>query len=121
MPPDASANRQAIADIQNAFRAAIDQETIVASNHISDSYYTSSRGRNVGRDEMMAVVFAKKLALTPSVTEVADPLQYAKRLIADLEVIKSDYRASEDDPDGFGIGTLHGISRALEPFIKGAG
>lgn len=119
MPTDGPASQQAIDDIQNAFRKAIGQETTVAFHHQSDSYYTSSRGHNVGRDEMMAVVFAQRLVLTASATERADPLLYARRLIADLEVIKSEYRVSEDDPDGFGIATLYGISRALEPFIKG--
>ena len=46
-------------------------------------------------------------------------MSYAHRLIGDLEAIKAEYRMSEDDPDGYGIGTLHSISRKLEAFARG--
>lgn len=114
-----STDRQ-IADIQALYRKAIAEETALASGHISDPYYTSSRGHNVGRDEMVAVIYAEKIVLTPGAAELGDPVLYANRLIGDLEAIKADYRISEDDPDGFGIGTLHSISRKLEPFTRGA-
>jgi hypothetical protein len=115
-----SADRQSIADIQALYRTAIAEETALASGHMSDPYYTSSRGHNVGRDEMVAVIYAEKIVLTPGAAELGDPVLYANRLIGDLEAIKADYRISEDDPDGYGIGTLHSISRKLEPFTRGA-
>lgn len=118
MPPVDPANQRAIAEIQDEFRKAIEHETAVAFKHQSDAYYTDSRGHNVGGDEMTAVIFAGRLVLTPGAAELADPLLYATRLMADLESIKGAYRVSQDDPEGYGIGTLHGFSRVLEPFIR---
>lgn len=115
----AAAGQRVIAEIQQHYRKAIAEETALAHGHQSDPYYTSSRGHNVGHDEMVAVVHAEKIALAPSAAELGDPVSYANRLIADLEAIKADYRISEEDPDGYGIGTLHSISRKLEPFARG--
>jgi len=115
-----AANQQIIAEIQELYRTAVGAETALAFDHKSDPYYTSSRGHNVGRDEMMAVIYAEKIVLTPSAAEFSDPLLYVNRLVADIEVIKADYRVAEDDPDGYGIGTLHSISRKLEPFFETA-
>lgn len=109
---------QRIIEIQDLYRKAIAEETALAYAHQSDSYYTSSRGHNVGHDEMVAVIYAEKIVLTPSAAESGDPVSYAHRLIDDLEAIKADYRISEDDPDGYGIGTLHSISRKLEAFSR---
>lgn len=105
-----------VTEIQNALRRAIDEETALAYRHTSDSYYTSADGHNVGRDETVAVLYAQGIVLVPAPSELADPASYADRLLADLEAIKQNYRSSEDDPDGYGIGTLHSISRALAPF-----
>lgn len=113
-----AASQPIIAEIQQHYRMAIAEQTALAFAHQSDPYYTSSRGRNVGQDEMVAVVYAEKIALTPSAAESGDPAAYARRLIDDLEAIKAEYRISEHDPDGYGIGTLHSISSKLEPFIR---
>ena len=112
----ADASQHIIAEIQDHYRKAIAEETALACAHQSDPYYTSSRGHNVGHDEMVAVIYAEKIVLTPSAAESGDPVSYANRLIDDLEAIKADYRISEDDPDGYGVGTLHSISRKLEAF-----
>jgi hypothetical protein len=108
-----------IAEIQDHFREAIAVETALAYRHKSDSYYTCSRGHNVGQDEMLAVVYAEKIVLAPSAAESGDPVSFARRLLGDLEAIKAEFRISEDDPDGYGIGTLHSISRKLESFGRG--
>ena len=113
-----AANQQLIAEIQEQYRKAIAEETALAYGHRSDPHYTSSRGHNVGQDEMVAVVYAEKIVLTPTAAELGDPVSYANRLIDDIEAIKADYRKSEDDPDGYGIGTLHSISRKLEAFVR---
>ncbi|QWG13345.1 hypothetical protein KMZ29_00910 [Bradyrhizobium sediminis] len=114
-----AAHAQLIAEIQDQFREALAEETALARAHQSDSYYTSARGHNVGHDEMVAVVYAEKIVLAPSAAESGDPVSYANRLLGDLEAIKADYRIVEDDPDGYGIGTLHSISRKLEAFARG--
>ena len=67
---------------------------------------------------MVAVTYAERIVLTPSVAERGDPAAYTRRLLDDLEAIKADYRISEDDPDGYGIGSLHSISRKLESFTR---
>ena len=113
-----AAHAQLIAEIQDQYREALAEETALARAHQSDSYYTSSRGHNVGHDELVAVVYAEKIALAPSAAESGDPVGYANRLLGDLEAIKADYRIAEDDPDGYGIGTLHSISRKLEAFAR---
>ncbi|QWG23537.1 hypothetical protein KMZ93_00860 [Bradyrhizobium sediminis] len=113
-----AAHAHLIAEIQDQFREALAEETALACAHQSDSYYTSSRGHNIGHDEMVAVVYAEKIALAPSAAESGDPVSYAHRLLGDLEAIKAEYRIAEDDPDGYGIGTLHSISRKLEAFAR---
>lgn len=115
---DSAVGQDIIAEIQNHYRAAIAEEAALASAHRTDPYYTSSRGHNVGQDEMVAVIYAEKIVLTPSAGERGDSAAYARRLLDDLEAIKADYRTSEDDPDGYGIGSLHSISRKLEPFTR---
>jgi hypothetical protein len=112
-------NAQRIAEIQDEFQEALDEETELAQAHKTDPYYTSSRGHNIGHDEMVAVTYAERILLTPSAAELRDPAAFAARLLADLEAIKAAYRTAEDDPDGYGIGTLHSISRKLEPFAQG--
>lgn len=84
----------------------------------SNSNFASLNGRNISRDERIALIYAKNILLEPESSELANPSTYAKRLLRDLENIKAKYRASEDDPDGFGIGTLHSISRAIEPYAE---
>lgn len=109
-------HQQRIAEIQDHFRQALAEETALAYGRQTDPYYASLRGHNVGQDEMMAVIYAEKIVLAPSGAESGDPVSYANRLLGDLEAIKAEYRISEDDPDGYGIGTLHSISRKLESF-----
>ena len=107
--------------IQSAYKTALDEESALGSRHRMDSFYTSSRGHNIGKDELIAVIRARELVLTPTEAERADTVLYTNRLLADLEVIKQTYRVSEEDPEGYGIGTLHSLSRALASFGKAAG
>jgi len=112
---------EAILAVQNAYKDALDQESALGSRHRLDSFYTSSRGHNIGKDELIAVLRARELVLTPTDAERDNAVLYVNRLLADLEVIKQVYRNSEEDPEGYGIGTLHSLSRALAPFGKEAG
>lgn len=106
-----------IASIREHFRSALDEESKLAHAHRSDSYYTSSRGRNVGEDEQIAVRYAREIDLQPSADESGDPGRYAARLLGDLESLKAKFRVSEEDPEGYGIGTLHTISRKVSGHI----
>jgi hypothetical protein len=115
---DSAVGQEVIAEIQVHYRAAIAEEAALALAHQSDPYYTSWRGHNVGQDEMVAVTYAEQIILTPSVAELGDPAAYTRRLLDNLEAIKADYRIAEDDPDGYGIGSLHSISRKLESFTR---
>lgn len=108
----------AILAVQDAYKVALDQESALGSQHRLDSYYTTSRGHNIGKDELIAVLRAQTLDLMPTEAEHDDVVLYANRLLADLEIIKQNYRTSEEDPEGYGIGTLHSLSRALVPFAK---
>ena len=120
-PPVAAGNlalSPEIIEIQNAWCRAVDAESALAYRHICDPYYTSSNGHDVGRDETVAILYAQRIDLTPKASELADSARYADRLLIDLETIKRDYRSSEDDPAGYGIGTLHSLSRALTPFRR---
>jgi hypothetical protein len=109
-----------VESVRQFYRDALNAESDLAFKHRSDSYYTSN-GRNISQDEFAAVVYAGKIDLTPSAGESGDARKYAARLLADLEIIKADFRASEEDPDGFGIGTLHTISRKLAAFAEKLG
>ena len=115
---DSAVGQEIIAEIQVLYRAAIDEEAALALAHQSDPYYTSWRGHNVGQDEMVAATYAEQIILAPSVAELGNPDAYVRRLLDNLEAIKADYRISEDDPDGYGIGSLHSISRKLESFTR---
>lgn len=106
-----------IIEIQSAWGSAVDAESALAYRHTSDPYFTSD-GHDVGRDETVAILYAQRIDLTPTASELADSALYADRLLSDLEAIKRDYRSSEDDPEGYGIGTLHSLSRALAPFRR---
>jgi hypothetical protein len=95
----------------------VDRARFHAFEGTSDPYFTSD-GHDVGRDETVAILYAQRIDLTPTASELADSALYADRLLSDLEAIKRDYRSSEDDPEGYGIGTLHSLSRALAPFRR---
>jgi hypothetical protein len=102
--------------IQEAFRAALLNEGATAQRHQADIHFTTSRGRNLAEDEYLALHYALRLSLAPAESEVGDPEQYLLRLMRELEVQKDDFRRNEEDPEGFGIATLHGLSRVLEQF-----
>ena len=102
-----------IAKIQQRYQAVLLEEAGIADAHLSNGTFMTSRGRNVGSDELIAVHYAGEIKLTPSADELTDAPQYLRRLLDDLEAIKSRFRVSEDDPEGFGIGTLHSISRKM--------
>jgi hypothetical protein len=106
--------------VQQIYRDAINAESKMAYEHRSDNYYTSN-GRNISQDEYAAIHYAGKINLAPSEEETADPRKFALRLLSDLEAIKADFRISENDPHGFGIGTLHTISRKLTAFVESLG
>jgi hypothetical protein len=57
-------------------------------------------------------------ALTATASELDDPQEYPDRILADLEAKKMKYRLAEDDPEGCGIGTFHGISAKLSAVVK---
>jgi hypothetical protein len=109
-----------IRQVRLAFEAALGIESKVAHEHRSSHYFTTSRGHNVGRDEQLALIYAQRLRLTPLPEEIDDCSAYLKRLLDELETEKRNFRASEEDPEGFGIATLHGLSRVLEGFAKRA-
>lgn len=107
-----------VSKIQQAFQDAILRESAAAEKHRSDPQFTTSRGWNLSHDEMLAVVYAQRLKLAPAPNEIDDPAQYLDRLLRELETQKQDFRASEEDPEGYGIATLHGLSRVLEEFQR---
>jgi hypothetical protein len=117
MNPPPNDQSVSVASIREHFRMALDEEARLAHAHRSDSYYTSSRGRNVGEDEQLAVRYAREIDLLPSADEAGDPGRYAARILRDLESLKAKFRISEEDPDGYGIGTLHTISRKISTHI----
>ena len=103
-----------VSKIQQAFRTALSNESASAHRHQSDVHFTTSRGRNVGEDEHLALVYAQRLKLAPEPGEESE--QYLLRLLRKLEAQKQDFRLNEEDPEGFGVATLHGLSRVLEQF-----
>src|SRR5438445_13643832 len=102
--------------LQQYYAAVLLEETSAAVTHRNDSYFTSSRGHNIGQDEILAIVYAEKINLKPTDEESRNVQQYARRILNDLENVKEKYRLNEDDPDGYGIGTLHSISSKLSLF-----
>jgi hypothetical protein len=113
---DSSSEEAKILKIREAFEALLHEESATAHQHRSDSHFTNSRGRNVGRDEQLALHYARDIRLTPAPDEITDASLYLSRLLRELEAKKQSFRANEEDPEGFGIATLHGFSRTLEVF-----
>ena len=102
--------------LQQHYAAVLLEETSAAVAHRNNSYFTSSRGHNIGQDEILAIVYAEKINLKPTDEESGNVQQYARRILDDLENVKEKYRLNEGDPDGYGIGTLHSISSKLSLF-----
>lgn len=105
---------QRVLQIQQAFQAALSSESAAAYKHQSDIQFTTGRGRNLSQDERLALLYAQRLQLAPAAGELGDPKQYLLRLLQELETQKHDFRLNEEDPEGVGIATLHGLSRVLE-------
>ena len=102
--------------LQQYFAAVLLEEASAAVAHRNDSYFTNSRGHNIGQDEILAIVYAENINLKPTDEESRNVQQYACRILNDLENVKEKYRLNEGDPDGYGIGTLHSISSKLSLF-----
>lgn len=105
-----------IGRLQQYYAAVLIEETSGAVAHRNNSYFTSSRGHNIGQDEILAIVYAQNINLKPTDEESRNVQRYASRILNDLENVKEKYRLNEDDPDGYGIGTLHSISSKLSLF-----
>lgn len=106
--------------IRTRFEDALNEEEQLGWQHKADSYYTDpSTGHNVGADELRAVGHARSIHLDATDVEIQNPARYLARLLDDLEEIKCVFRAQESDPDGYGIGTLHSISKKLRESFDG--
>jgi len=87
-----------------------------AARRLSDSYWTSDRGHNVGQDGYYAYraalgVFLKVLDRRP---RSKTPLQDT---VAAIEALKPPLRIEPADPDGFGLATLGEIQRDLSRLL----
>jgi hypothetical protein len=102
--------------LQQYYIAVLREETSAAVAHRNDSYFTNSRGHNIGQDEILAIVYAENISLKPTDEESRNVQQYARRILNDLENVREKYRLNEDDADGSGVGTLHSISSKLSLF-----
>lgn len=105
-----SNSKSEIFDIKFMVSVILEEEKRLAKDHLSNPYYTDMMtGRNVGQDEQVAVWSAEgayQIAVqTTSDSQFIDV--FMKHLWDRITV----YRKEADDPDGYGVGTLHSIVR----------
>jgi len=104
--------------VDRAFSRILDHELAAGHAHVNDSRYTDSSLHNIGKDELAAVACARALNLHPSDGEMDEYDRYVDRVLGDLERMKDRFRLEQDDPHGYGIATLHGISRKLTAILR---
>jgi len=87
-----------------------------AGRKLSDSYWTSDRGHNVGQD-----VFAAYGAALRAVLAVLDRRPRSRTPLLDavtaVEALMPALRIEPADPDGYGLATLHEIRRDLASLL----
>lgn len=108
----------ALQRIRTVYAQILDDELSTSQAHRKDDRFSSSSGHNVGKDEYSAVQWARTLKLEPSNDEMKKYTRYISRILDDIEKIKEEFRLQEADPEGFGIATLHGISRKLTAVLS---
>jgi hypothetical protein len=99
-----------IQQLQLRIAEILEDETRKANEHLADPYWSSS-GHNIGEDELQAVAFARRVDFKLLESDEGSPNKYADRVLEALEASKPAFRALAPDPDGYGIGTLHDITR----------
>jgi hypothetical protein len=108
----------ALQRIRTAYAQILGGELSSSQAHRKDYRFSISSGHNLGEDEYSAVQWARTLKLKPSTDEMKDYEQYVNRVLGDIEKMKEQFRLQELDPEGFGIATLHGISRKLAAVLR---
>jgi hypothetical protein len=103
----------ALQRIRTAYAQILGIELSNSQAHKKDYRFSISSGHNVGEDEYLAVQWARALKLEPSPDEMKKYDRYVSRVVSDIEKIKEKFRLQEFDPEGYGIATLHEISRKL--------
>jgi hypothetical protein len=96
--------------LQLCIAEILGDETRKANEHLANPYWSSS-GHNIGQDELQAVAFARRVDFNLLESDEGSAEKYAERVQEALNTCKPDFRALADDPDGYGIGTLHDITR----------
>jgi len=97
-------------DLQKCFADILDDETRKANEHLGNPYWSSS-GHNIGQDELQALAFARRVDFHLLDSDEGHAKKYAERVLEALEACKPAFRDLAADPEGYGIGTLHEISR----------
>lgn len=87
-----------------------------AARRLSDSYWTSDRGHNVGKDVYKAysAALGAFLIVLDHRPRSKTPLLHA---IAAIEALKAPLRIEPADPDGYGLATLGEIQRDLSGLL----
>ena len=86
-------------------RQELDARTRLASPH-----WTSARGRNVGQDVQDACTVSLDILVACLKADEANPFECA---ISRIDAHKATLRSEHADTDGYGLGTLGEIQRAL--------
>ncbi|MDC2891501.1 hypothetical protein [Psychrosphaera algicola] len=123
--PDANDNSEQL-DISDkhqeliyTFKELLNNAKDEALEHISNDYYKDHiTGHNVGYDELMAVNYLESIDLKPTDDEIKNIGSYTSRLLNELKLLTKKYQSVEEDPDGFGIGTLHSILKSFSEALK---
>ena len=88
----------------------IKDERKLAKEHLNDPYYTDMMtGHNIGEDEELAVKYAE--IAFKAANDLEDKNQFINKFIGELLNQKNVFRRVCEDPDGFGIVTLHDVER----------
>jgi hypothetical protein len=115
MTPDVIGTPPLAHQVRAKFKEALDEERVIAEAHMRDPRFKSplGSGPNVGHWELVAVRYASDIDLDPKPEDLDNVGSYVDRLLRELEEVKRRFRALEQDDDGFGIGTLHNLTRRL--------
>lgn len=98
-----------------AVRAELRRQGDTAADRIQNPFFTDGQtGRNMGKDELLALVYLGRIDLEPTADEQIRPVAYLNRVLEQVRAAKQNFAHHEDDPEGYGAGTFCEVMRALE-------
>jgi len=99
-------------------RAELERQDSVATDRLQQPFFTDiCTGRNMGRDELLALAYLRDVQIDPLEEDHGDPATYLERVLGEVRTAKQHFAKEEEDPEGFGVGTFSEIIRKLEGWL----